>query len=104
MRRLQCLKVDCTSECDDLLAPDALYETVHLILRGSKDETGVAATGFHKAGAQYDMIYTDEDKVDMDGKRISSRTLSQTSISICSDQQLYHALYHDAENASGKPA
>ena len=53
---------------DDLLAPDALYETVHLILRGPKDETGVAATGFRKAGAQYDMIYTDEDKVDMDGK------------------------------------
>ena len=42
---------------DDLLAPDALYETVHLILRGPKDETGVAATGFRKAGAQYDMIY-----------------------------------------------
>lgn len=53
---------------DDLLAPDALYETVHLILRGPKDETGVAATGFRKVGAQYDMIYTDEDKVDMDGK------------------------------------
>ena len=53
---------------DDLLAPDALYETVRLILRGPKDDTGVAATGFHKAGAQYDMIYTDEDKVDMDGK------------------------------------
>lgn len=68
---------------DDLLAPDALYETVHLILRGPKDETGVAATGFRKAGAQYDMIYTDEDKVDMDGKRISSRTLSRTSTSIC---------------------
>ena len=50
---------------DDLLAPDALYETVHLILRGPKDETGVAATGFRKAGAQYDMIYTDEDKVDI---------------------------------------
>ena len=31
---------------DDLLAPDALYETVHLILRGPKDETGVAATVF----------------------------------------------------------
>ena len=44
------------------------HETVRLILRGPKDETGVAATGFHKAGAQYDMIYTDEDKVDMDGK------------------------------------
>ena len=53
---------------DDLLAPDALYETVHLILRGPKDDTGVAATGFRKDGAQYDMIYTDEDKVDMDGK------------------------------------
>ena len=53
---------------DDLLAPDAPYETVRLILRGPKDDTGVAATGFRKAGAQYDMIYTDEDKVDMDGK------------------------------------
>ena len=38
---------------DDLLAPDALYEAVALICSGKAD---------------YEMIYTDEDKVDMEGK------------------------------------
>lgn len=37
---------------DDLLAPDALYEAVKLMYEG---------------GGTYDMIYTDEDKVDMEG-------------------------------------
>lgn len=39
---------------DDLLAPDALYEAVKLM----RQNTSVV----------YDLIYTDEDKVDMDGK------------------------------------
>lgn len=38
---------------DDLLAPDALYEAVSLMRSGRAD---------------YEMIYTDEDKVDMEGK------------------------------------
>lgn len=38
---------------DDLLAPDALYEAVALMRSGKAD---------------YEMIYTDEDKVDMEGK------------------------------------
>lgn len=55
---------------DDLLAPDALYEAVRLIRRGPQNVTGVEATGFKstEGAAQYDMIYTDEDKVDMEGK------------------------------------
>lgn len=56
---------------DDLLAPDALYEAVKLIRRGPEKLTGVEATGFLRNvrdAAQYDMIYTDEDKVDMEGK------------------------------------
>lgn len=70
---------------DDLLAPDALYEAVALIRRGPKRGTAVENAGglysadrFRKPegkedtqGGQemcYDMIYTDEDKVEMDGK------------------------------------
>lgn len=56
---------------DDLLAPDALYEAVSLIRRGPKVVTGVEATGFlswDEQKSSYDMIYTDEDKVDTDGK------------------------------------
>ncbi len=34
---------------DDLLAPDALYETVHLILRGPKDETGSCRDRFSQS-------------------------------------------------------
>lgn len=56
---------------DDLLAPDALYEAVKLIRRGPAEGTDVEhASLLRKAdgNAQYDMIYTDEDKVDMEGK------------------------------------
>lgn len=41
---------------DDLLAPDALYEAARLIREGDR------------AMEPYDMVYTDEDKVDMEGK------------------------------------
>lgn len=56
---------------DDLLAPDALYEAVKLIRRGPAEGTDVEhASLLRKAdgNARYDMIYTDEDKVDMEGK------------------------------------
>ncbi len=55
---------------DDLLAPDALYEAVRL-MRGERRMLSVpAAAGFtaQDMAAEYDMIYTDEDKVDMEGK------------------------------------
>lgn len=52
---------------DDLLAPDALYEAAALIRRGPQKITGVEATGYGD-GARYDVIYTDEDKIDMEGK------------------------------------
>ncbi|MDD6057571.1 MAG: glycosyltransferase family 2 protein [Clostridiales bacterium] len=56
---------------DDLLAPDALYETVRMIRQGFQKKTGLEAASFFgipEDGACYDMIYTDEDKVDMDGR------------------------------------
>ena len=70
---------------DDLLAPDALYEAVALIRRGPVRESVVENAGslrganelWDAAGegcpqdgqaACYDMIYTDEDKVEMNGK------------------------------------
>lgn len=57
---------------DDLLAPDALFEAVSMIQKGVCDATGgLAATAFcgkPEKGTPYDIIYTDEDKVDMDGK------------------------------------
>ncbi len=56
---------------DDLLAPDALFEAVALIRRGPKRGSAVERpTGLFGAAepVQYDMIYTDEDKVDMDGR------------------------------------
>lgn len=56
---------------DDLLAPDALFEAVSKMRSGTEQRDGVAATGLHEncQGAEYDMIYTDEDKVDTEGKR-----------------------------------
>lgn len=56
---------------DDLLAPDALYETVKLIREGTRSVTGVDTNGLSGSvpdKTPYDLIYTDEDKVDMDGK------------------------------------
>ena len=64
---------------DDLLAPDALYEAVALIRRGPKRGSVVENAGSiafagdmvshdTQESLQYDMIYTDEDKVDMDGR------------------------------------
>ena len=79
---------------DDLLAPDALYEAVALMRRGPKRGSAVeTAGGLYGApgtvrpsgevgapgtvrpsgeagapGTEYEMIYTDEDKVDLDGK------------------------------------
>lgn len=56
---------------DDLLAPDALYEAVALMRRGGEKTTEVEQAGLlhgMNAKVDYDMIYTDEDKVDMDGK------------------------------------
>lgn len=53
---------------DDLLAPDALYETVNLIRRGPETGTAVERTTGFGDGMRYDVVYTDEDKVDMEGK------------------------------------
>lgn len=55
---------------DDLLAPDALFEMVSLIRKGPDKEDQLAAACLHatEEKLQYDMIYSDEDKVDMDGK------------------------------------
>ena len=53
---------------DDLLAPDALFEMVKMIRQGFHDEDGLAATVYREDGNDYEMLYTDEDKVDMDGK------------------------------------
>ena len=56
---------------DDLLAPDALYEAVSLMRRGTEKKTAVEHASLMCAqdeNATYEMIYTDEDKVDMDGK------------------------------------
>lgn len=56
---------------DDLLAPDALFEAVSLIRKGPSDDAGLAAAGLYRGphkGEAYDMIYTDEDKVDMEGR------------------------------------
>lgn len=61
---------------DDLLAPDALYEAVCLMRGEKKQKSEPSATGFlaHQGEKQtetasYDVIYTDEDKVDMEGKK-----------------------------------
>ena len=56
---------------DDLLAPDALYEAVALMRRGPKRRSAVECAGLlqrQKEGASYELIYTDEDKVDMEGR------------------------------------
>lgn len=56
---------------DDLLAPDALFEAVSLIRKGWRKETGLEASFFVQSAEKqvpYDMIYTDEDKVDFEGK------------------------------------
>ncbi len=56
---------------DDLLAPDALYEAVALMRSKGDKTTEVEQAGLLcgvNAKADYDMIYTDEDKVDMEGK------------------------------------
>ena len=39
-----------------------------MIRQGFHDEDGLAATVYREAGNDYEMLYTDEDKVDMDGK------------------------------------
>jgi GT2 family glycosyltransferase len=57
---------------DDLLAPDALFEAVDLMRKGPQTLTGVEATCWgdirKKGRTSFEMIYTDEDKVDMEGK------------------------------------
>lgn len=56
---------------DDLLAPDALYEAVSLMRQGvGKGTAAEHASLLHtiEQGAEYELIYTDEDKVDMEGK------------------------------------
>lgn len=62
---------------DDLLAPDALFEAASLMRRGAKKEAVLTASGLHAPvipgkdsveKLSYDMIYTDEDKVDMEGR------------------------------------
>lgn len=53
---------------DDLLAPDALYEAVNLIRKGPETGTAVERTTGFGDGMRYDVVYTDEDKVDMEGK------------------------------------
>lgn len=53
---------------DDLLAPDALYEMLALVRRGNAAKTPVEHAGLlHAPGASYELIYTDEDKITMDG-------------------------------------
>ena len=55
---------------DDLLAPDALYEAVLLMRRGSRRGTTTECAGLlhpQEQDAVYELIYTDEDKVDMEG-------------------------------------
>ena len=55
---------------DDLLAPDALYEAVLLMRRGSRRGTAAECAGLlhpQEQDAVYELIYTDEDKVDMEG-------------------------------------
>ena len=55
---------------DDLLAPDALYEAVLLMRRGSRRGTPAECAGLlhpQEQDAVYELIYTDEDKVDMEG-------------------------------------
>lgn len=39
-----------------------------MIRQGFHDEDGLAATVYREDGNDYEMLYTDEDKVDMDGK------------------------------------
>lgn len=56
---------------DDLLAPDALFEAVSLMRRGVKKSSTVENASLLHAvedDAVYELIYTDEDKVDMEGK------------------------------------
>lgn len=56
---------------DDLLAPDALFEAVSLMRHGVKKSSAVENAGLWHAvedDAVYELIYTDEDKVDMEGK------------------------------------
>lgn len=56
---------------DDLLAPDALFEAVSLIREGWRRKTGLEASVIAPGANDrmpYDMIYTDEDKVDFEGK------------------------------------
>ena len=55
---------------DDLLAPDALYEAVLLMRKGVNRGTPAECAGLlhpQKPDAVYELIYTDEDKVDMEG-------------------------------------
>lgn len=56
---------------DDLLAPDALYETVSMIRQGVVRTGELGTTCFAgkiTVGTPYDVVYTDEDKVDMEAK------------------------------------
>ncbi len=56
---------------DDLLAPDALYEAAALMRRGPKRQSAVECAGLlqpQKENGSYELIYTDEDKVDMEGR------------------------------------
>lgn len=56
---------------DDLLAPDALYESVCLIRRGTDKRAMEECAGLlytQEKGAAYELIYTDEDKVDLEGR------------------------------------
>lgn len=56
---------------DDLLAPDALFEAVSLIREGWRRKTGLEASVIAPGANDrmpYDMIYTDEDKIDFEGK------------------------------------
>lgn len=55
---------------DDLLEPDALFEAVRMIRQGAKAPGAERATGLRDGqdSEAYDMLYTDEDKVDMEGR------------------------------------
>lgn len=56
---------------DDLLAPDALFEAVSLMRRGALCDTSAENASLLHAvdiDAPIELIYTDEDKVDMEGK------------------------------------
>ncbi len=61
---------------DDMMTPDALYECAKKI----------------NENPECDVLYSDEDKLDMDGGRSSIPISNQTLISICSAASIISAI------------